>query len=87
MSDAVYTMTNGAKMVEVHWNDANHQFFPQDAKALPTHSLGWLLRDDDDGVLIAQSTTDEKQFYDCLFIPRGMVNGMVELAVGDKVMA
>ncbi len=67
-----------AQKVEVYWDDAWHSqadFTEAEAKKLkphPTHSLGYLLKQDERVCVIAQSS-DNEAYSELLVIPSGMI--------------
>ena len=69
------------ELVQAIWNDACQVRSRKEAKALRMMSFGFLLQDDQDGVIVAQSQSDVGEFIDCLFIPRGMVLEIVKIPV------
>ena len=68
-------------LVQVIWNDACQVRSRKDAKALRMMSFGFLLQDDQAGVVVAQSQSAVGEFLDCLFVPRGMVLEIVKIPV------
>ena len=68
-------------LVQVIWNDACHVRSPGDAKVLKMMSFGFLLKDEPDGIVLAQSQSEAGEFVDCLFIPRPIIAKVVEIPV------
>ena len=61
------------ELVQVIWDDACHVRSPKEAKTLKMMSFGLLLKDEKEGVVLAQSQSEVGEFIDCLFIPRGII--------------
>jgi hypothetical protein len=73
--------------VEVVWHDAAYkdsEFWIDKPPTGPVgdilHTLGWLLRDDESGVVIGRDITDEGNGRHTVEIPRAYVKEMVTLA-------
>ena len=68
-------------LVRVVWDDACHVRSAHDAKALKMMSFGLLVKDETDGMVIAQSQSEAGEFLDCLYIPRAVVVEVVKVPV------
>ena len=69
------------ELVQVIWDDACHARAVKDTKPLRMMSFGLLLKDEKDGIVIAQSQSEVGEFLDCLFIPRGVVVEIAKIPV------
>lgn len=77
-----------ARVVWVHWLDAatgadftsHKEAIKELGRGLKLDAVGWVLMDDEDGVLPSQDMhTPEEQSRHLLFIPRGMILSMRDL--------
>jgi hypothetical protein len=61
------------ELVQVIWNDACHARSLDKATGLKVMSFGLLIKDEADGIVLAQSQSAVGEFVDCLYIPRSIV--------------
>ncbi len=65
------------------WGDGTLEVYIKDAveknKPLPMRTRGWLLCDNDDGVLLASEISGVDSYRSISFVPRGMMTGQREI--------
>ena len=77
-------------LVIVHWLDAFCSDVTQMSEAEIPHTpmkmrtLGWLLREDEVGVTVANESTEDKEWRGVTFIPRGMLDRVATLTPPPK---
>jgi hypothetical protein len=70
-------------LVQLIWDDACHQRTAKNCRALKMMSFGMLLKNDETGVVLAQSQSEHGEFIDCLFVPRSLVVCVSELPLPE----
>jgi hypothetical protein len=80
------------KLILVRWGDAwVHGAWddetPSTKKAKPVivHTVGWLIKQDKTGVLVAAQIADGAQLANQSFIPKGMIKDITVLSRGNLV--
>lgn len=77
------------KFVEVRWVDAMRSdgwcVLAEAPHVVKCITRGWLIREDDEQVILAGTTSGDGEFGEVIAIPRGMVTAMETLKIKVEV--